>query len=830
MYYKEQIRTYLPDEGSWVKLNTDTEETVYSSGVNNTAQDLGMQTDTLVSLLRNTGDGSWPAILGGKAFKISSVELSPACRVISLQPSDSSGMADLLHENTGDDIFVLISPDKKIQTMSREAVSIFGNGKDIISLFDSSSSGAIQAAVTRCLRYGVSPDFLVSHSGDGRNRSNYSITMRRLPSPGRLIFCKLIIPSVAVVTGTMDRKSLMGVLLEESFCPTIIIDSDGLIISMNEIARGVCQQMWGTNPTGSSFFEFVHPDHRKAAQLRHEQRKRGYAVPSRFSIKMQPSISGTDFSIDISVVPVPDTNQWVVFARTDSTRAGRDKADSSDSIPDELMKLLTDDTISPQKVLESAVSFLGAASAAFVREGEVVTVGDVRELMPILDPIQLAASPCGFRDDSIFLHRIHSGFGVSHLVVQGIRNHTIDRNSQALLSAASIVLGAHEARFALKEQHRILLTVKALASSYLRKKEPLEGLLSDLARECGAETSAVFKVSPNGSALKEIGASGIAGTLSELPLEALNTASWACLRGETAFFAESPGDDLRFAPVFPQSRSELAVPFFNGSTPDGVILLASSEAEAFHFPETELIQLMAILFTVPEADHASESGSGLQQSCDPLKGRALDYIVHSITALNSASLAVFDSLSKSAEKSPELEQNVAFLTDTVTRLGFLSRWAVWWLRISVYGGIPDQKWIDPVPLLEKSLREFSRNSNAKGVSLVFQPPANDIEVCTDGSFISMIAHSLLICILDNCEGCETVKLTVDRSEDHWSFRFDSTGGSIPGECLSMDRQPDRKNMAFAIAWKLTEELGGTVSTFSSQGKATRMVIRLRVSG
>jgi hypothetical protein len=37
-------------------------------------------------------------------------------------------------------------------------------------------------------------------------------------------------------------------------------------------------------------------------------------------------------------------------------------------------------------------------------------------------------------------------------------------------------------------------------------------------------------------------------------------------------------------------------------------------------------------------------------------------------------------------------------------------------------------------------------------------------------------------------------------------------------------------MAFLLAWKLTEELGGTVSTFSNRGRSTKIAVRLRKSG
>lgn len=383
---------------------------------------------------------------------------------------------------------------------------------------------------------------------------------------------------------------------------------------------------------------------------------------------------------------------------------------------------------------------------------------------------------------------------------------------------------------ALKAGHRILTTVKTLAESFLKKTEPLEGLLSDLAKECRAETAVIFKINPSGTSLKGIGASGVVGMLPELQIEALNTASWACIRGETAFFAETPEDDLRFSPVFPDSRSELAVPYFNGSTTDGVILLASTATEAFHYVETELIQMMAILFTSPGNSSENNPVGDSSSESNALKQKMLEYIIHNTTALYSASQNRIESLEKVTDVDDETTLNIQYLSDSVIRLGFFSKWALWWLKISVYNGSPAHRWIDPVPLLEKVFNEFRRVSSPRGLKLSFHPPRNDIEVCTDGSFVSMIAYSLLMCIADYCDGCKKVDLTFDKREDHWSFRLDTTGGSIPGECLAVHKQPGKLNMAYTLAWRLTEELGGTVSTFSNKGKTTRINIRLKVNG
>jgi len=830
MQSNERFDTYLTDDGYWAITHDDADKILYSNRLQNIATGLNMQVETMISLLRNTSEGKWPALLGGKLFILSVLQLSSASRILKLKPADPREISDMLAEITGDEIFVLVTFQGKILAMSKKAISLFKESDDLTSLFDTSSSWAIQAAVQKCSKTGTTPDFLIGHNAEENARLNYTLSMRKLLSPGRLIYCRLTVPSVAVVTRTTDRRSLIGILLEESFCPAFTVDAKGVITSMNEIARGVCLQMWGTNPTGSSLLGFVHPDHRKTIQLRHEQRNRGYTTTSRFSVKLQPSLSGSEFVVDVSVVPIPDTEQYVIFAQTKSSSSKDENQDHNEEIPQILLKLLMEENVSQSEILETVSGSLGATSAAYIHEGEILTIGDSRELVQILDPIQLAASPCGFREDGIFLHRIHSGFSISHLVFQGMQKHQLKPLSLAVLHGASRVLAEQEAKLALRAGHRILATVKALADGFLKKTEPLEGMLSDLAGECRAETAVVFKINSTGSALKGIGSSGVVGMLPDHPIEALNTASWSCIRGETAFFAETPEDDLRFSPVFPNSRSELAVPYFNGSVTEGVILLASTETEAFHYVETELIQMMAILFSTPENSSDRSDSLVSSSSSNTMKLKAMDYITHSITALYSTSQVHLESMEKSVAGCDETTESVRDLSDSVIKLSFFSKWSLWWLRISVYNESPDHRWINPIPLLEKVLNEFRVIYNTRGITVSFHPPRNDIEVCTDGAFVSMIAYSLLMCIMDHCDNCRKVDLALDQLEDHWFFRFDTSGGSIPGECLAIDRQPEELNMAFTLAWKLTEELGGTVSTLSNKGKTTRMIVRLKVSG
>ncbi|MCK5840742.1 MAG: PAS domain-containing sensor histidine kinase [Candidatus Sabulitectum sp.] len=832
MQSNERFDTYLTNDGSWAITHTDTDKMVYSNNLQDIATGLNMQIETMISLIQNTSEGKWPALLGGESFILSVLELSPASRILNLKPANFSEISDMLAEITGDEIFVLITSRGKILSMSERAVSLFHKGSDLASLFDTSSSWAIEAAVQKCSKTGSTADFLIGHNAEKNTRLNYTLSMRKFPSPGKLIYCRLSVPSVAVVTRTTDKRSLIGILLEESFCPAFTIDARGIITSMNEIARGVCLQMWGTNPTGSSLLGFVHPDHRKTIQLRHEQRNRGFTTTSRFSVKLQPSLSGSEFVIDVSVVPIPDTEQYVIFARTgfSTSKDEEQNQNNSGEIPQILLRLLMEENMPQSEILETVSGFLGATSAAYIHEGKILTIGDSRELVQIFDPIQLAASPCGFREDGVFLHRIHSGFSISHLVFQGMQKRQLQPLSLAVLHSASRVLAEQEAKLALRAGHRILATVKDLADSFLKKTEPLDGMLSDLAKECRAETAVVFKINAAGMALKGIGSSGVVGMLPELPIEALNTASWSCVRGETAFFAETPEDDLRFSPVFPNSRSELAVPFFNGSVTDGVILLASTETETFHYVATELIQMMAILFSTPENYSETSNSPGTSNNSNAMKLKALDYIVHSITALYYTSQIHVKSVERSVAHCDDADVNTRRLSDSVRKLSFFSKWTLWWLRISVYNGSPLHRWINPVPLLEKVLNEFRVIYASRSLEVSFHPPRNDIEVCTDGAFVSMIAYSLLMCIIDNCESCKKVDLTLDQMEDHWFFRFDTSGGSIPGECLTIDRQPEEINMAFALAWKLTEELGGTVSTLSNRGKTTRMIVRLKVSG
>ncbi len=90
----------------------------------------------------------------------------------------------------------------------------------------------------------------------------------------------------------------------------------------------------------------------------------------------------------------------------------------------------------------------------------------------------------------------------------------------------------------------------------------------------------------------------------------------------------------------------------------------------------------------------------------------------------------------------------------------------------------------------------------------------------------MIAYSLLMCVLDYCEGCEKIDMTIKQRGDHWSFGLKTTGGSVPSECLVVDKQPGKINMAFALAWKQTEEQGGTINKFTNKVKNKQFTIRL----
>ncbi len=831
MQSKDKINTYLPGDARWVAFGPSPDTWICSDGMELLAASLSMQTATLMPLLRKAGRGRWPVQIGGKLFVTSSIAPEEGTRIITLEESEPCRTAELLEEATGESNFLLCAGDGRIISLSREAASLFGNPGRLGEIFDSSSSGAIHAAVQRCLQEGSVQEFLVSLTAQEGQKTNYGITIRLLPSPGKLLFCRLQIPSVAVVSGTMDRNSQIRTLLEESFCPSITIDSDGVMTSMNQEARSFAARMWGHDPTGSVFFDYIHPDRREAVVNRHKQRTRGFAVPSRYSIQFTDGTDGTTAGSEVSVVPLLGLSQWVVFLRP-LPGPGQPGAEigPEEGLPPGLLKLLPKETASPEEILLELTGYLEAEACAFIMESRMVTVGDSASLISSLNRDELAAAPTGFMKNGSFHRRISSGFGVSHLVIHRRDRPGLDPGEEAAVETASGMLGAYLIRTILAGERKLISVTMDIASAYLRKTESLEGLLFDFARISAMETAAIYRISDSGDSLKGIAGAGTVGGMPDLPLDALTTASWACLRGETAFYIDAPENDLRFSRVFPESLSEIAVPFFRGASPEGVILLASSEREYLASSKGVFIQLLALLFSYPENPSRDTAGDEAAPGHSPVKDQALENLIHNIAGLESACSSRAAFLKRDAVSDQGLSADTEALLQTVSRLGFHGRWALWFLRISMYGGRPDQKWIDPSPLLEKALDEFRVLEGSQTMKLAFIPPPSDIEVCTDGSFVSMIAHSLLVCILENSSNCCEIELSVDSRGDYWTFTIDSKGDSVPADCLSTQRPPDGKNMPFVLGWKLTEELGGTISTFSSQGRSTRMVVRLRTSG
>lgn len=830
MQSNKDLYTGLLPSDCWVAYDKITSNHMHSSGLEDLSAALGMQLETITSLLAGTLNGLWPVYIGGKLFQASCFQTGSRGNTVVLSEASSEQIMRNLQSVTGEDLLVLSTFSGRTLAVSEKASKLFSVRTKLSSMFDSSSTGAIEAALLKCSVEGSIDEFLVSTTEKEGHKSNYSMKLRNIPAPGRLILSQLSIPSVAVVTGTMDRNNLVSVLLEESFCPSIILDSRGIVTYMNTKARNMCLSYWEIDPTGKPVFELIHPDQQKAIIQRHEQRVSGYAVPSRYSVKLNSVGKNTDLTTEISVVPLHNMDRWVVFiekqqedSHTGSNKPGMHSFDSFRS-------LALNADITPEEILLLLMESLNGESAAWITDNSMVTAGDSTDLITALERTDFAVTGSGFIDESTYLHRVDFGFGLSHLAIRGLP--VVDDNvlQKEVLHIAARILDGLQVREVLKEERKVLALMRDIATAYLKRTETLDGLLADFARGCGAETAAVFRIARNGSFLHGIAGAGMVGDLPDLPLETLNTASWTCLRGETAFYTESPEGDLRFARVFTESLIELAVPFFSGTTPEGVILIASAERDRFNPLAAELAGLLALLFTVPEGASPSENNPDGKRFANPLKDIAAEVAIHNLYAIQSAVQQRADFLAQETLEDSNTNERIRDLLETVNQLGFHSRWTLWFLRISLYGGTPDQKWIDPVPLLEKTMLEFHRFADPAGVKLDFNPPDSDMEVCTDGSFVSMIARSFLMCILDNCQGCEKVTLAVQEKGDHWTFSFDCLGNSVPGECLSTARQPDNKNAAFSLGWKLTEELGGTVSTFSSRGKSTRMVIRLRTSG
>ncbi len=829
MQINNELNTYFTNEGYWILTNSEKNQTIFSNRIKELLKNLKIDTETLFSLIEKVLSGHWPLLLGGELFAISSLQISKKNRIISLIPSSQSEIADILQTKTGDNLFLLITTNSRVLVLSKGAENLFNSKTGIEDIFDSLSSGSIRSAISHSLKNSFVPDFLVSYNTKKREKLNFTCSIRKLPTIGKLFYCRLTKPSVALISQSSFSVKQVKNVLEDNFTPSIILDALGKVVFINKTGRSICSDMWGVVPLNENFVEFIHPSQKLALKLQYEKRVQNSVTNSHFTIKLKPTASETVLNAEIKIIPINNTNQHIIFINVSQLDSSQKQHMYENNSLTKITQLFSDNSWTPAEILGIAAKSLNATSAAYSKEKSTITVGDSRQLIEILNPIHLAASPEGFREDGIYIHRIHSGFGISHLVFKDIPDIELTQIQLTTLNAVSKVFSEREAWQALQSVYKILATVKATAKTFLNKTESLEGLLSDLANDCGAESVAIFRISADGLFLRGIAASGVIGKLPELPLESLNSATWACIRGETTFFSDTIGTELQFSPVFTASKSELAVPFFIGNSPDGVILISSTDIEAFNYSETELIELMGLLFT---ASTNLDENKVLEetQALNMLKHKALEYMIHNITSLGSSATRITDLMSADRHISNEIKSNIVFLGETTTRLRFFSKWVLWWLKISVYGGKPEPKWLEPTKLLENSLSDLRYISEQKQIKLHFYPPENDIEVCTDSSFVNMIAHSLLVCLLDYCTSCESISLSIKERNDYWTFSFETAGGSVPSKCYAIQKVPEKHNMAYTLAWKLIEELGGTINTLSNTGKSTKIMVRLKKSG
>ncbi|PIE51530.1 hypothetical protein CSA37_11010 [Candidatus Fermentibacteria bacterium] len=813
--------TAPPDRECLVRYSCTKDKWTVSSSFAKLEEKLGLNKNALAYLLASTEPGLWPFMADGNLLQAVSAVSGNGEKTVIVSEADGSVIVNNLVRTTGSELLVLSTATGEILGLSEKAAETFKAKEQLSLLFDSFSSSIIEVALRKCILVGYEKEFLVSVSDSSGERINYAMRMRLVPAPGRLIISTFSIPSVAVVSNAPDCNSLSTVLLEESFCPDIVIDNKGKILSANGAARNFCRKHWGLDPAGHLIYDLIHPDQRKFIRIRHQHRVRGNAVPSRYTVKLQPEPDLKEVKARVSVMPLAGTDRWILFLNPVDQKT-EDLKQRKEKLSGFAEQLRPTGKTTPEKVLAMLTELLEAESAVWICRNTTVTAGDCTELLAGLDRKSLAARGTGFLNDSTFVKGIDSGYGLSHMLIYKMTSDSLDSQQVEALETAAKALEIVQLRKALEEERSTLSLIKDIAGAFLKQNESLEGILGDFARNCGAETAALLRIAGNGRILQGMAGSGLVGGIPDIQLDKLNTASWACLSGETALFTGSQDSDLRFSRVFTDSITELAVPFFKGTAPEGVILIASTGSERFNPSAAELAELLALLFTVPEESMLPREDTEKTAVSSPVREKAAEHINDTISAM-------IWTLNTRLKLLPD-GQALNELMEISGRLGFYSKWSLWFLSISMYGGKPEQKWIDPVPLLEKTFTDMKGMKTLSKVDFCFLPPENDIEVCTDGAFVGMIASSLMMCILENSSNIDRITMAVKEKGDNWTFSLESEGSSIPAESLSTSPDYENRNTSFMLAWKLTEELGGTVSTFSNRGKSTRMVIRLRTGG
>jgi signal transduction histidine kinase len=849
---KKMLSFQIPDESCALLLSNNAISRI-SQELSRLLDRIPADRDAIINALSTMEDGTLPILLNNQIWLSSSVS-TDSKRAILLRSPSKLELEEWLEVIQGGKPSILTDGSGRIFAMTESANKLFA-GYELSSLgdfLDQVSMTAFLSASSKCLSGHLVRDFSVLTKKGQKNRKSQVISLKKSDVMSELLIALFSSPSMTMSAFEQDDSKFMRTLFSVVPIPAIKVNEKGIIIAMNTHAAHLVSSVGGNDLIETNFLDLITGEDRDRVASLYDNKIDTLLAP--FQFRADISLTGNAIQhFEITSLLMPDRENLLIFLVQADNIEGSDGDILTNQTISELMDILRDadqDDGSARGILEFLRVGTGARGAVYISKSRRITVGEVA--LPAQEK-QLKAKTTVFWTEDKLGHNVTIPVKQKHdqayLKITGMSSRDSDPLGKLVLGLAPILAEYIQSNQYIQGVVKLLNAIQVFMTLLQGRERNVRTVLGEIGSIVGADYLVVHTVSVREPVLKQLEFFGTTTEPAILRIEIPSIASWAYTHTEICYVPDIAVDQ-RFSPIFPSSRSELAIPLVCDGKTSGTLTIGCTRRDAFGHPLGGFLQTIGAALSLwlfkdsrgirDEADIQRKETAGEKiHGLDDLL-MSLSYRMRApVTTLRGhTDLLVSEKLGKltSDQKKSLDSMNTALINLVEYAERMLN-----FMKIELSDENLDASWARPSDVVSSLLPVLSEKGKNQNITVSAELPSEPFTASFDRSRLEQIIGNLANNAIQYNKPGGSVKIEVRMDGvNHWVLDIFNTGEGISSVDLPnlFDRFYTGNNygkkatglgIGLTIVKSFAQQMGGTVNVRSKTGFGTWFTVRFPVS-
>ncbi len=842
----------VPDDANALLLNNDTVSRISQPLVN--LLDLTpIDRDAVINALSTLEDGSLPILLNGKIL-LSSTLSAGSEKIVLLKKPSKLELEEWLEVIQGGRPSILADESGKIFAMTESANKLFVGyeSSSLKDFLDQVSMIAFLSASSKCLSGHQIRDFSVLTKKGRKSRKSQVISLKKSGVMNELLIAGFTSPSMAMSTFEQDESKFLRTLFSVIPIPAVKIDDKGNIVAMNSHAVHLVSKFDGENPTESRFLDWIAGEDRERVTSLYENRFNSLSAPFQFraGISISEEVSK---QFEMTSLLMPEKESLLVFLVPVDNTEGSDTAPIMTQTINELTDILTEpdqDNSSARNILEFLRVGTSARGAVYVSKSKRITVGEAA--LPVHEKLHKAKMEIYWTEDKLG-HNVTIPVKHKHdqayVRISGMSSRISDPLGKLLLSLAPVLAEYIQSSQYLQGVSKLLNAISVFMTILQGRERNDKTLLGEIGSIIGADYLVVHTISSREPVLKQLVSVGTSTDPGTLRIEIPSIVSWAYTHTEICYVPDTAVDQ-RFSPIFPSSRSELAIPLVSDGKTMGTLTVGCTRRDAFGNPLGGFLQTIGTALSLwmfrdsrnvrddeenQRKDTIAENIPGLEDLLMSLSYRMRAPIT---TLRGHTDLLESEKIGKLTE---DQKESLNSMNTALINLVEYAERLLNFMRIELSEKNLETSWARPSDVVSSLLPVLWEKGRIQDVTVSAELPSDPFTASFDRSRLEQIIGNLVNNAIQHNIPGGSARIEVRlEGTNSWILEVFNTGDGIPSEDLPnvFDRfytgnrasnHAAGLGIGLTIVKSFTRQMGGTVSVRSKPGFGTWFTVRFPLS-